>query len=114
VSLDVGINFHIGQNDDTYEEDAKKFFYNFGPNRLEELLQEECDEGIRDFVKKIKVTRIRDVKTELTTQLMDDLNKKFIIYGVVIEQINIMNVIIPKGLRESLMYTTNYDVYLQK
>ena len=99
MSLDVGINFHIGQNEDTYEEDAKKFFYNFGPNRLEELLQEELDEGIRDFVKRIKVIRIRDVKTELTLQLMDAMNKKFIIYGVIIEQINVMNVIIPKGLR---------------
>lgn len=44
VSLDVGINFHIGRSKDTLEADAKKFFYNFGPNRLEELLQEETDE----------------------------------------------------------------------
>ena len=35
-------------------------------------------------------------------------------YGVVIEQVNIMNVIIPKDLRVALMATTNYDVYLQK
>ena len=38
VTLDVGINFHIGQGVESYEEDARKFFYNFGPNRLEELL----------------------------------------------------------------------------
>lgn len=45
VSLDVGINFHIGrhtfdvnQNLDAQTEDVQKFFYNFGPNRLEELL----------------------------------------------------------------------------
>jgi len=38
VDLDVGINFHIGRDPSTYEEDGKKFFYNFGPNRLEELL----------------------------------------------------------------------------
>jgi hypothetical protein len=35
-------------------------------------------------------------------------------YGVVIEQVNIMNVIIPRDLRLALMATTNYDVYLQK
>jgi hypothetical protein len=85
VSLDVGINFHIGRSKETHEEDLKRFFYNFGPNRLEELLQEECEEGIRDFVKKIKVGRVRDVKTELTTALMQDLNDKFSCYGVVIE-----------------------------
>jgi len=66
-SIDVGINFHIGRSKETEEEDVKRFFYNFGPNRLEELLQEECDEGIRNFIKGIKIGRVRDVKTELTT-----------------------------------------------
>jgi len=76
VSLDIGVNFHIGRHDESIEiqtEDTKRFFYNFGPNRLEELLQEECEEGIRDFVKKIKVSRIRDIKTELTTELLSTL-----------------------------------------
>mmetsp|Transcript_4395 Transcript_4395/g.7449 ORF Transcript_4395/g.7449 Transcript_4395/m.7449 type:complete len:384 (-) Transcript_4395:74-1225(-) len=113
VSLDVGINFHIGSSDSA-EEDCKRFFYNFGPNRLEELLQEECDEGIRDFIKKIKVSRVRDIKTELTSQMMEDLRTKFGPYGVHIEQVNIMNVLIPKDLRVCLMDTTNYDVQLQK
>ena len=85
VSLDVGINFRIGTGEGSYEEDAMKFFYNFGPNRLEELLQEECDEGIRDFVKRIKVARIRDVKTELTSELNATLVDKFKPYGVIIE-----------------------------
>jgi|TARA_B110000285_G_scaffold227295_1_gene288396 hypothetical protein len=57
ISLDVGINFHIGrcedvENKEQQEKDVEKFFYNFGPNRLEELLQQECEEGIRNFVKK--------------------------------------------------------------
>ena len=38
VSVDVGLNFHIGRSEESYEEDAKRFFYNFGPNRLAELL----------------------------------------------------------------------------
>jgi len=72
VSIDVGINFHIGRNDqpkEVYEEDLRKFFYNFGPNRLEELLAQECDEEIRDFMKQIKVSRVRDIKTELTVAM---------------------------------------------
>lgn len=53
IAVDVGINFHISRlESENEQEDVKKFFYNFGPNRLEELLQEECDEGIRDFIKK--------------------------------------------------------------
>jgi len=112
VSIDIGINFHIGRSDETQEEDVKKFFYNFGPNRLEELLQEECDEEIRDFLKKIKVSRVRDIKTELTTAMMVQLQQKFSPYGVVIEQVNIMNVILPIDLRHALMQTTTFDVWL--
>lgn len=65
-------------------------------------------------MKKIKVSRIRDIKTELTTELLSTLQMRFKEYGVVIEQVNIMNVIIPRDLRIALMATTNYDVYLQK
>lgn len=45
---------------------------------------------------------------------MTTLKDRFKEYGVVIEQVNIMNVIIPRDLRIALMATTNYDVYLQK
>jgi hypothetical protein len=69
VCLDMGINFHIGRSPETFEEDAKKFFYNFGPNRLGELLGEEMDEEIRGFVRKFRVRHIRDIKTELTTEM---------------------------------------------
>lgn len=79
------MNFHIGQDESTWENDARKFFYNFGPNRLEELLQEEIDEGIRNFVRGVKVVRIRDVKTEMTQSLTSELTQKFAAYGVVIE-----------------------------
>lgn len=77
VSMDIGINFHIGRPEkmDGKEnhDDIKKFFYNFGPNRLEELLSEEVDEEIRTFTKNIKVSRVRDIKTELTTAMREQL-----------------------------------------
>ena len=73
--MDIGVNFHIGRNTnkEQYNEDCKKFFYNFGPNRLEELLSEEVDEEIRSFTRTIKVSRVRDIKTELTTQICESL-----------------------------------------
>ena len=75
VTMDIGINFHIGrhENPELYNEDVKKFFYNFGPNRLEELLSEEVDEEIRSFTRTIKVSRVRDIKTELTTHMCESL-----------------------------------------
>jgi len=116
VSMDIGINFHIGRPElmdhKDNEEELTKFFYNFGPNRLEELLSESVDEEIRTFCKHIKVTKIRDIKTELTTSMKEQLSERFAPYGVHIESFTIMNVILPRDLREYLMYTTNYDVYL--
>ena len=75
VTMDIGINFHIGHHDDVaqYNIDTAKFFYNFGPKRLEELLSEDVDEEIRSFVKGIKVSKVRDVKTELTTAIRESL-----------------------------------------
>lgn len=113
VTIDCGVNFHIGEKPETFEADAKKFYYNFGPNRLQELLQEEVDEGIRSFIKKIKVYRVRDVKTEMTTQLKHELEEKFRPYGVIIEQVNIMKVFLPSELRYCLAAATTFDVCLQ-
>ena len=73
ISIDVGVNFHIGREESTFQEDASKFFYNFGPNRLEELLSQEVDEGIRDFVRNTRVHRIRDAKTEIVHSLTQEL-----------------------------------------
>jgi hypothetical protein len=35
-------------------------------------------------------------------------------YGVYIEQVNVMNVIIPKDLRNALQLATTFDVLLQQ
>lgn len=114
VSLGVGINFHIGGASDNESDDVVKFFYNFGPNRLEELLQEECEEHFRDFIKKVKVHRVRDIKTEMTSQICHEMAEKFRPYGVVIEQVNVEYCLLPKDIRDVLMHTTQNDVYLQR
>lgn len=60
-----------------------------------------------------KVVRIRDIKQELTAQMMCELNQRFNNYGVYIDQTNVSNVIIPKDLRIALSQATTYDVLLQ-
>jgi regulator of protease activity HflC (stomatin/prohibitin superfamily) len=123
ISIDVGINFHIGhvqdaeaegEQKDRQEEDCRRFFYNFGPNRLEELLTQETEEEIRAFCGQIKVARMRDIKSEITTVMLENLRKKFAPYGVVIEQISLMQVILPIDLRFALQQTTTFDVFLQR
>lgn len=57
--------------------------------------------------------RVRDIKQELTSQMMDELNERFNKLGVYIERVDVMNVIIPRDLREALSHATAYDVHLQ-
>ena len=73
MSVDIGITFHIGK-EETRGEDCEKFLYYLGANKLEELLEQECEESIRNFVRTIKVSKIKDIKSELTSQLMAELN----------------------------------------
>ena len=73
VSVFLGIIFHIGK-DDTRQEDCEKFLYYLGANRLEELLEQECEEAIRNYIRKTNVIRIRDIRQELTHDIMETLN----------------------------------------
>lgn len=75
-------------------------------------MERECDESTRNFIRKIKASRIRDVKSELTTQMKGELNNRFNKLGVYIERIDIMNVIIPRDLRMCLSQATAFDVML--
>lgn len=112
VTVEVGINFHIG-NPETLEKDCKNFFYYLGANRLQEMLEQESEENVRNFVRTIKVGKVRDIKSELTLAMQDDMNRNFNEFGVYIESVVIMRVIIPRDLRTALTRTTAYDVHLQ-
>ena len=63
-------------------------------------------------MRETKVVRIRDAKTEYTYEICKALDAKFAPYGVVIEQVNIMNIIIPRDLRKDLTETTKKYVPL--
>lgn len=82
--MDIGITFHIGK-EDTRAKDCENFLYYLGANKLEELLEQECEESIRNFVRTIKVNRIKDIKSELTNPMKEELNQRFNQFGVYIE-----------------------------
>jgi len=44
--------------------------------------------------------------------MKEELNQRFNQYGVYIELVNVMNVIIPRDLRIALQQATTYDVLL--
>ena len=61
--MDIGVTFHIGKPD-TREEDCRRFIYFLGANRLQELLEQEVEEAIRNLVRGIKVKNDRPKKLE--------------------------------------------------
>ena len=67
MTVDISINFHLGhrgEGDDDkkrLEQDIKNFIYYLGPKRLEEMLEDECEEAVRNLVRTYKVSKIRDL-----------------------------------------------------
>lgn len=77
------------------------------------MLEDECEEAVRNLVRSYKVSKIRDLQSELNIDIMDDMNRKFNEFGVYIENLVIMTIVVPSRLREALHDTTCYDVKLQ-
>ena len=50
----------------------------------------------------VKVAMIRDLKSDVSHELLSDLNRKFANYGVYVLNVSVVNVIIPKDLRIAL------------
>lgn len=63
---------------------------------------QELEENIRNFIRTVKVSQVKDLKSDVAHELMSDLNRKFENYGVYIESVSVNNVIIPRALREAL------------
>lgn len=112
ITVDISINFHIGK-EDTRIEDCEKFLFYCGANRLQELLEQECNEKVRMLVRSHHVRSIREIKAEMANEILDELSKRFSSLGVYFESVTIMNVIVPKDLRYALSTSTAYDVHLQ-
>jgi len=56
---------------------------------------------------------VQDIKGEIAHQMLADLNHKFNPLGVYFENVQIMTIQIPIGLRNDLAETTSYDTKLQ-
>lgn len=77
------------------------------------MIEQESEETMRTFVRRVKVAKIRDVKSEMTHEIVSELNRRFQHFGVYFESVLIRNIIIPEELRKALGDATMYDVLLQ-
>ena len=64
-------------------------------------------------MRSVKVNQVRDLKSEVTHELVNDLNMRFNKFGVYVESASVSNVIVPLELRLALQQATTYDVFLQ-
>jgi regulator of protease activity HflC (stomatin/prohibitin superfamily) len=110
VGVDVSLTFRIGPGHD----ECMKFIYDLGPSKLDQMLEAESEEAIRNFVYSVRLSNIQDIKGEIASTLLSDLNRKFVAFGVFFENVHIIEIRIPTTLKRDLKKTTGYDVKLQK
>ena len=81
---------------------VKNFVYRLGAGRFDELLYAEIDEGIRTFINGIWLSQFFDLKGEMASKMIKDLNQKFEYFGVVFENCNVTNVYVNQTLTQAL------------
>ena len=109
VGVDISLTFRIGPGADEWS----KFIYELGPAKLDQMLAAESEEAIRNFVHSVRLSQIQDIKGEIASSLLSDLNKKFVEFGVFFENVQILQIKIPDQLQQALSDTTAYDIKLQ-
>jgi hypothetical protein len=88
----VGVDVHFSLQLPTNEVQVKKFVYELGVARFDELLYAICDESIRSYINTVWLAQIRDIKEEMTVKMQMSLNETFQQFGVQFRNINITHV----------------------
>jgi regulator of protease activity HflC (stomatin/prohibitin superfamily) len=109
VNVDIYLMLRIMED----EASIKKFIYKMGASRLDDILQTELEEAVRNFIRTLKHTEVFDLKSEMATKMIAELNQKFNTFGVLFENASISSIQLPKGFEYILSETTKYDIKLQ-
>lgn len=109
VDIDIHFTFRLPQNEDQ----VKKFVYQLGAGRFDELLTAEVEENIRNFINTIWLTQIFDLKSDMATAMMQELNRKFAFYGIIFEQCNVTQVKVNPALTTALQEKTKIKFNLK-
>lgn len=102
VDIDIHFTFRLPQQ----KTDVHNFVYKLGAGRFDELLAAEVEENIRDFIQGVWLVNVFDLKSDMATKMMTQLNKKFSEYAIIFEQCNVTNVIVNPHLQYALQEKT--------
>lgn len=98
ISVDLYFSFRMPRQ----QQEVKNFVYRLGAGRFDELLYAEIDEGIRNFINGIWLSQVFDLKGDMARQMIQDLNSKFSMFGVIFENCNVTNVHVNQTLTQAL------------
>jgi len=88
--------------------DPITFFYDIGPEKLEELLRASQAESVRSLARSIKVSQAYDLRGQESEDVVKSLNDKLNPYGVHIEFITIANITLPANIAMTLQSETAF------
>ena len=109
VDVDIHFTFRLPQ----VEEQVMAFVYKLGAGRFDELLAAEVEENMRNFINSIWLSQVFDLKSDMASSMMQELNTKFASYGIVFEQCNVTNVIVSPQLIGALQEKTRLKFELK-
>lgn len=109
ITLDVDFLLHV--------EDAENFVFNIGPENMEELLRSTQEESIRILARTVLIKDAYSLRGHEANDMLKKLNEKLNQYGIVVDQVTIANITLPKEYSDSLQTETIYgtlDLQQQK
>ena len=98
IDVDLSFVFQIGPA----LEQVNKFCYNLGISRFDEMLRAMTEETIRTLVLQVKYSEAYDLKEAWAFNVLDELKKRFSIFGVNFTQCKVTEVRLPPKLAAAL------------
>eukprot|EP00011_Vannellida_sp_DIVA3-517-6-12_P007680 CAMPEP_0114625352 /NCGR_PEP_ID=MMETSP0168-20121206/11227_1 /TAXON_ID=95228 ORGANISM="Vannella sp., Strain DIVA3 517/6/12" /NCGR_SAMPLE_ID=MMETSP0168 /ASSEMBLY_ACC=CAM_ASM_000044 /LENGTH=410 /DNA_ID=CAMNT_0001836633 /DNA_START=49 /DNA_END=1278 /DNA_ORIENTATION=+ len=101
IELEVDFLLHVSE--------PETFVYSIGPENMEELLRATQAESVRTLVRTISVSKAYDLRGYESQDMLVTLNEKMNKYGIVVDQVTISNIQLPKDLALSMQRETTFE-----
>lgn len=90
-------------------DDAYKFIYGLGPEKLDDLLRASQEEMLRTMASKVMIADIYDLHGESTTDFVGNLNEYLSEYGCRVHHFTVRDVFIPAAMAGDFEDKTLYE-----
>jgi regulator of protease activity HflC (stomatin/prohibitin superfamily) len=95
-------------------EGAESFVYSLGCARFDEFLSDEVEEGICGLVYSVTHDRVNDLREEFAQNMLLNLARKFLPFGVQVKNVKVTDVALPNKLAKQLEETTTFKTKISE